>query len=121
MLQKYHFSPALRVDQTVYVSGQIGVGEDGLPLLDAEAQFVAAFESLADLLALGGCGFEDVVDVMSFHTSFDQFDLFIAVRDRYLLGPVFPCWTAVGAELGLAGALVEVKCVAVRKSINGSV
>ena len=111
---RYRFSPGLRVGDTVHVSGAIGTGEDGMPLADAEEQFVAAFETVKEVLALGGCGFEQVVDLTTFHAGFDQLELFMAVRDRYMIGPVFPSWTAVGAELSLPGALVEVKCTAVR-------
>lgn len=113
--QQYHYSPGLRLGDFVHTSGQIGTADDGLPLEDPEAQFVAVFERLGDLLALGGCGYEDIVDLMTFHTTFDHFELFTSVKDRFLHGPVFPCWTAIGSELALPGALVEVKCTAVCK------
>lgn len=112
---QYHFSPALRVGDTVYVSGQLGVDEEGVPLPDPEAQYVGAFEAIKEALALAGCGFEDVVELMTFHTTFDSFDLFAEVKDRYLTGPVYPAWTTLGTNLTLPGALVEVKCTAIRK------
>ncbi len=113
---KYHFSPGLRVGDVVYVSGQLGTGEDGMPLADPEAQYVAAFENVKEVLALAGCGFEDVAELMTFHTTFEPLELFISIKDRYVTGPVFPCWTALGTNLALPGALVEIKCTAMRKA-----
>lgn len=115
---KYHFSPGLRSGRTVYVSGQLGTAEDGTPIADAEAQFVEAFENVKKVLALAGCGFEDVVDLSTFHSGFELLELFIAVKDRYVTGPVFPAWTCVGTELALPGAFVEIKCIAVLKNAD---
>lgn len=112
---KYHFSPGLRSGRTVYVSGQLGTGEDGTPIADAETQFVTAFENVKEVLGLAGCGFEDVVDLHTFHAGFELLELFIAVKDRYVTGPVYPAWTCVGTELALPGAFVEIKCTAVVK------
>lgn len=111
----YHFSPGLQIGDTVYVSGQMGTGEDGMPLADPEAQYVAAFENVKEVLTLAGCGLEDIVDLMTFHSSFDSLELFIEIKDRYITGPIFPAWTAVGANLALAGALIEIKCTAIVK------
>ena len=106
--------------ETVYVSGAIGTDEDGNPLANAEAQFVAALENVKDVLALAGCGFEDVAELMTLHTTFEPLELFIEIKDRYMTGPVFPCWTALGTNLALQGALVEIKCTAIRKSADAT-
>jgi enamine deaminase RidA (YjgF/YER057c/UK114 family) len=112
--QQDRYSPGLRVNETVFVSGQIGLDENGAALADPERQYVAVFEQVLEILALGGCGFEDVVEIVSFHSSFDEIEIFQVVMSRYVLGPVFPSWTAVGATLGVPGALVELKCTAIR-------
>ena len=112
---QYHFSPGLLVGDTVYVSGQLGTDDSGTPLADPEAQYVGAFENVKDVLVLADCGLEDVVELMSFHSDFDTFDLFTEVKDRYLTGPVYPTWTTLGTNLTLPGALVEIKCTAIRK------
>ena len=112
--ERYRFSPGVAAGGLLFVSGQVGRDERGRVIEDPTAQYVAAFECVGAVLAEAGAGFEDVVELTSFHTSFDGFELFTAVRERYLVGPVFPAWTAVGVTaLAVPGILAEVKCTAV--------
>ena len=112
--EKYRFSPGVAAAGLLFVSGQVGRDADGHVIEDPTEQYVAAFECIGSVLAEAGAGFADVVDMTSFHTSFDGFELFTAVRERYLVGPVFPAWTAVGVTaLAVPGILAEVRCTAV--------
>ena len=112
--EKYRFSPGVAAGGLLFVSGQVGRDGHGHVIDDPTAQYVAAFECVGAVLTEAGAGFGDIVEMTSFHTSFDGFELFTAVRERYLPGPVFPAWTAVGVTaLALPGILVEVKCTAV--------
>ena len=110
-------APAVRVGDVLYCSGQLGIGADGALPASAEAQFENAFRHLGNVLAAAGFGFEDVVELTSFHVGLrDEMDAFVRVRDRFLSEP-WPAQTAVGvAELGLPGALIELRATAVRAS-----
>lgn len=111
----WKLAPAVRAGDTLYCSGQLGIGADGALPADAEAQFENAFRHLAAVLAAAGFELGDVVALESFHVGLRaEMDAFTRVRDRYFAWP-YPAQTAVGvAELGLPGALIELKATAVR-------
>ncbi len=114
---KIHYAPAVRVGNTIYVSGQIG-RDDNMQLVEPrEAQIVQAFENLKKVLAAGGASMDDIVDLTSFHTDMRDLALFMEVKDRYLTRD-FPAWTAIGAAslCGVPGYIIEIKAVAVLRS-----
>lgn len=109
-----HYAPAVRVGDTLYISGQIGRDENMQLVEGREAQFVQVFENLGKVLTAAGAGFGDIVDVTSFHTDLRDLPLYMKVRDRYFTGN-YPAWTAIGAAslCGTPGYFLEVKAVAV--------
>jgi enamine deaminase RidA (YjgF/YER057c/UK114 family) len=113
--EKIKYAPAVKVGNTVYVSGQIGRDANMQPVEEREAQIVQAFENLKAVLESAGGMLADVVDVTSFHTDMRDLPLFMKVRDRYLNSHPLPAWTAVGAHMlgGAAGYVIEIKAVAV--------
>jgi enamine deaminase RidA (YjgF/YER057c/UK114 family) len=119
--EQWGLTPALRVGTTVYCSGQLGVGEDGSLPSDTEAQLVNAFTHVENVLAAAGAGLDDIVELSSFHVGLvAQLETFAQVRDRFL-GEHRPAQTAVGvAELGLPGAVVEIKATAILKTASPS-
>jgi enamine deaminase RidA (YjgF/YER057c/UK114 family) len=113
--EKIHYAPAVKVGNTIYVSGQIG-RDTAMQLVEGrEAQIVQAFENLKLVLAAAGASLSDVVDVTTYHTDMRDLPLFMKVRDQYLNTHPLPAWTAVGAHMlgGAAGYIVEIKAVAV--------
>jgi enamine deaminase RidA (YjgF/YER057c/UK114 family) len=113
--EKIHYAPAVKVGNTIYVSGQIG-RDTAMQLVEGrEAQIVQAFENLKLVLAAAGASLSDVVDVTTYHTDMRDLPLFMKVRDQYLTTHPLPAWTAVGAHMlgGAAGYFVEIKAVAV--------
>jgi len=113
--EKIRYAPAVKVGNTIYVSGQIG-RDMAMQLVEGrEAQIVQAFENLKLVLATAGASLSDVVDLTTFHTDMRDLPLFMQVRDRYLTTHPLPAWTAVGAHMlgGTAGYIVEIKAVAV--------
>lgn len=113
--EKIGYAPALKVGNTVYVSGQIG-RDSAMQLVEGrEAQIALAFDNLQLVLAAAGASFADVVDLTSFHTDMRDLPLFMQVRNRYLSAHPLPAWTAVGAHMlgGAPGYIVEIKAVAV--------
>jgi enamine deaminase RidA (YjgF/YER057c/UK114 family) len=113
--EKIRYAPALKVGNTIYVSGQIGRDLSMQLVEGREAQIVQAFENLKLVLEAAGASLSDVVDLTTFHTDMRDLPLFMQVRDRYLTTDPLPAWTAVGAHMlgGSAGYNVEVKAVAV--------
>ncbi|MFV0459649.1 MAG: RidA family protein [Actinomycetales bacterium] len=110
-----HYAPGVRVGDVVYVSGQIGRDANMLLVEDKRAQFVQVFENLRKVLEAAGASFDDVVDVLSFHTDMRDLPLYMQVRDEYLTNAEsYPTWTAIGAAMlgGQAGYYLEVKVVA---------
>ncbi|HDR9318478.1 TPA: RidA family protein [Burkholderia vietnamiensis] len=109
------YAPAIKVGDTVYVSGQIG-RDAAMQLVEGrEAQIVQAFENLKRVLEAGGATLADVVDLTTSHTDMRDLPLFMQVRDRYFHAHPRPAWTAVGAHMlgGAPGYIVEIKAVAV--------
>jgi len=109
----FHFAPAVKDGNRLYCSGVIGVGADGKPPADPEAQFTCAFEGVKSVLAAAGVGFGDVIEMTSFHVGLQQhLGSFMKVKDRYVEKP-YPAWTAIGiTELAFPGGLVEIKVIA---------
>ncbi|QSN63292.1 RidA family protein [Caballeronia sp. M1242] len=113
--EKIRYAPAVKVANTVYVSGQIGRDASMKLVAEREAQIVQAFENLKAVLEAAGGTLADIVDVTTFHTDMRDLPLFMEVRDRYLNTHPLPAWTAVGAHMlgGAAGYVIEIKAIAV--------
>ncbi|VWC99004.1 putative endoribonuclease [Burkholderia lata] len=110
----YHFAPATRVGDTIWVSGQVGIGADMRPGDGVQAQARIAFESLKAILVEAGASLADVVELTTFHTDLRaEVEAFGAVKDEYFPDR-YPSWTAVGVtQLALPELCVEVRAVAV--------
>jgi len=107
-----HYSAAIVSGELLFVSGQVGSREDGSPEPDFTRQVQTAFDNLAAVLQAAGCGFDDVVDVTTFHTDpASQIEVVAAVRLDAFGAPPYPNWTAVGVNW-LAGFDFEIKVVA---------
>jgi len=110
---RFHFAPAFRVDNTVYVSGVIGTGADGQVPSEPIDEFRAAFAHLAATLGAAGATLADVVELTSFHTDLSQMRDFMAAKDE-VMGEPYPAWSAIGTTgLVIPGGRVEVKATAV--------
>ncbi|QBR03933.1 RidA family protein [Paraburkholderia pallida] len=110
----YHFSPATRVGDTIWVSGQVGIGPDMKAGEGIEAQARIAFESLKAVLKAAGASLSDVVELTTFHTDLrGEIEAFSAVKDAYFPAR-YPSWTAVGVtQLALPELCIEIRAVAV--------
>lgn len=60
------YSPAIRSNGFLFVSGQVGSLEDGSPEPDLEKQVQLAFDNLNAILKAAGCSFDDVIDTTLF-------------------------------------------------------
>ena len=121
LAERAGYAPAVKVGTTLYCAGQVGRTADLQVIEDPEQQFLAAWENLRQVLAAGGCGFEDVVEMTTYHIDMNQhMQLFRQVKDS--LFPRNTCaWTCIGvSELARPGLLVEIKCIAVQRSAPAS-
>ena len=112
--EKLQFAPAVRVGDTLHVSGVIGTKADGSVSDDPAEQFGQAFSNLAHVLAAARCGFGDVVEMTTFHVGLQQHMRdFMRAKRAAMAGPPHPAWTAIGiVELAVPGGLVEIRATA---------
>ena len=106
------YSAAIRSGELLFVSGQVGSRSDATPEPDFEAQVRRAFANLEATLEAAGCGFDDIIDVTTFHTDPEnQFGTVMTVKGEVFSEPPYPNWTAVGVNW-LGGFDFEIKVIA---------
>ena len=112
--QNWHFAPAVRTGNTIYVSGVIGMGADGKVPGDPAEEFANAFAQLAATLDAAGASVGDIVELTSFHVDMaSTLGTFVDAKDAVISEP-YPAWTAIGCtELAVPGGRAEVKATAV--------
>lgn len=107
------FSQAVRVGDTIWVSGQVGVDEKGNAGEGIEAQARLAFKNLENVLTHAEGSMADVVELVTFHTSMTDIGGFAKVKSEFI-PEKYPAWTAVGVtELARPQFLVEIRATAV--------
>ena len=112
LYDKNRYSPAVRANGFLFVSGQVGSRDDGSPEPGLEDQVRRAFENLNAVLAAAGCRFEDVVDVTVFIVEPQStFERIWTVAQEYWGQAPYPNVTAVGVTW-LYGFDVEIKVIA---------
>ena len=112
LYEAHGYSAAIRFDNLLFVSGQVGARTDGTPEPNLEAQVRLAFANLEATLVAGGCTFDDIVDVTTFHTDPEsQFSAVMAVKNEIFARAPYPNWTAIGVNW-LAGFDFEIKVIA---------
>jgi enamine deaminase RidA (YjgF/YER057c/UK114 family) len=112
--ERFHYSPGVRAGNLLFIAGQVGRDENLQVVQGKEAQFAQAFENVKKVLTAAGATFEDVVEMVTYHTDMSDLQLFIQIRDRYVTNKDrYPTWTAIGATaLAMPGLLAEIKCTA---------
>jgi len=113
LYERNHYSPAVRSNGLLFVSGQVGSRDDGSPEPDLEAQVRLAFRNLNAVLEAAHCTFDDVVDVTVFivdpHIHFAK--IWDVVVPEYWGSAPHPTVTAVGVTW-LYGFQFEIKVIA---------
>lgn len=111
---RYHLSQALRVGDTIWVSGQVGISAEREIPSGVEAQTRLAFENLRTVLEDAGASLDDVVELTLLVTP-DMAELgdFQTIKDEYIRPP-YPAVTGFRVS-GLASPefLIEIRAVAV--------
>ena len=105
---------AVRVGDTLRLTGHTGETADGAFSPASEAQIRQTFRNIALTLAEAGATWFDVVELNSYHIGLrDHAEALLEVAAEFLEDP-YPAWTAVGVtELFPPDAIVEISCIAV--------
>jgi len=101
------YSQAVKVGNTVYLSGQIALDPASMTLKDGiEAQVVQVFDNLKAVCEAAGGSLQDIAKLNIFLTDLAHFALVNATMATYFREP-YPARAAVGVASLPRGALVE--------------
>lgn len=106
------YSQAVKVDRTVYISGQIPLDPLTKALVDGDmdAQIRRVFENLKAVAAAAGGSLRDAVRVTVYLTDLAHFAQVNQVMAEYFSDP-YPARAAVGVASLPRGAAVEADCI----------
>lgn len=108
------FSGAVRVGETLYMSGTLGREPDGSIPTTAAREATLVLNNIRDVLTEAGMTMDDLVYVQIFSSDVGDYDAFNAVYRTYF-EQEFPARAFVGSGTLLAGARFEVQAIAVRR------
>lgn len=112
LYERNRYSPAIRSNGFLFVSGQVGSREDGSPEPDLETQVRTAFNNLNAILRAAGCSFDDVIDVTVFIVDPQStFERIWQVIPEFWGDAPHPTLTGVGVTW-LYGFQFEIKVIA---------
>ena len=112
LYEKNRYSPAIRSNGFLFVSGQVGSRPDGSVEPDLEKQVRLAFDNLNAILTAAGCTFDDVVDVTVFVVDPEsKLDTIWKVLPDYWGNAPHPTLTGIGVTW-LFGFQFEIKVIA---------
>ena len=111
---RFGYSPAVKAGPLLLMAGQLGRDEHLNVVEGKEAQVVQAFENVKTVLTAAELTFDDVVEMVTYHTDLGELPLVMEVKDRYFTDrDRLPAWTALGVTaLAMPGLFVEIKCTA---------
>ncbi len=107
------YSQAVKVGNTVYLSGQIGLDPESMQLVEGiETQIVRVFDNLKAVCEASGGTLNDIAKLNIFLTDLGHFALVNEIMARYFQQP-YPARAAVGVASLPRGALVEMDGIVV--------
>jgi reactive intermediate/imine deaminase len=105
------YSQAVKVGNTVYLSGQIGLDPDRMELVEGiDAQIKRVFSNIKAVTEAAGGSMADIVKLNIFLTDLSHFALVNSIMAAYFSEP-YPARAAVGVASLPKGALVEADAV----------
>lgn len=105
------YSQAVRVENTVYLSGQIPLNPTTMEMVEGfEQQTVQVFENLKAVAEAAGGSLSDIVKLNIFLTDLDNFGTLNEVMGRYFSAP-YPARAAVGVASLPRNSCVEMDAV----------
>ena len=114
------YSQAVRVGETVYLSGQIPLDPATMQLVDSspEDMIRRVFDNLAAVCKAAGGNLQDIVKLNVFLTDLGWFGQVNEIMAQYFKAP-YPARAAVGVASLPKGAQVEMEAVMVLGSSHG--
>ncbi len=108
------YSQAVKVGDTVYLSGQIPLIPETMALVEGDmaAQIRRVLDNLAAVAGAAGGGLDDIVKLNVFLTDLGHFPLVNEIMSEYFSQP-FPARAAIGVASLPKGAAVEMDAVLV--------
>jgi reactive intermediate/imine deaminase len=107
------YSQAVRVGDTIYLSGQIGLDPASMQMVEGiDAQIVRVFDNLKAVAAAAGTTLDAAAKLNIFLTDLGNFAKVNEVMARYFKEP-YPARAAIGVKELPRGALVEADAVLV--------
>lgn len=108
------YSQAVKMDKTVYLSGQVGLDPDTQSMAgdDVVIQAQQMFRNLSAVAEAAGGSLEDMVKLTLFLTDISDFSRVNSVMEDFFSEP-YPARAAVGVTALPKGALVEVEAIMV--------
>ena len=101
------YSQAVKVGDTVYLSGQIGLDPSTMQMVEGiDAQIVKVFDNLKAVAEASGGSLADIVKINIFLTDLSHFAKVNEVMGRYFEQP-YPARAAIGVAALPRGAQVE--------------
>jgi reactive intermediate/imine deaminase len=105
------YSLSVRVGNTVYLSGQIGLDPSSMLLVEGiDAQIGRVLENLKAVAKAAGGSLANVVKMTVFMTDLANFSKFNEAMTRYFAKP-YPARAVVGVAALPRGALVEAEAI----------
>jgi reactive intermediate/imine deaminase len=110
------YSQAVKVDRTVYLSGQIPLNPETMLLVegDISVQITQVFENLKAVAIASGGDFSDIAKLNVFLTDLTHFPIVNEIMGRYFEEP-YPARAAIGVAALPKGAGVEMDAIMVLK------
>lgn len=108
------YSQAVKVGNTIYIAGQVGMDEQGVVEGGFEAQAVKAFENMKLVLEAAGASFKDVIKLNGYFTNYlrDR-SKYHEIRRRFFSPPLPIATNVQVVSLALPELLLEIEAVAV--------
>jgi len=110
------YSQAVRIDRTVYLSGQIPLVPETMTIVegDISAQITQVFDNLQAVATAAGGDFSDIVKLNVFLTDLAHFPIVNEIMGRYFQPP-YPARAAIGVAALPKAADVEMDAIMVLK------
>ncbi|MGZ8182094.1 MAG: RidA family protein [Methylobacter sp.] len=110
------YSQAVRIDRTVYLSGQIPLVPETMTIIEGDigAQITQVFDNLQAVATAAGGDFSDIVKLNVFLTDLAHFPLVNEIMGRYFQPP-YPARAAIGVAALPKAADVEMDAIMVLK------
>lgn len=110
------YSQAVRIDRTVYLSGQIPLVPETMTIIEGDigAQITQVFDNLQAVAEAAGGDFSDIVKLNVFLTDLAHFPIVNEIMGRYF-HPPYPARAAIGVAALPKAADVEMDAIMILK------